>query len=98
VKGSNPIKSKISKVRRALKGKKPKPEKAAEEYAKALSAFATEVRWRKRAAVELLSGLNTYDIAIRDTIGLRQQERLNTEQAAEIASCKANHRDISLDF
>lgn len=98
IKGSNPIKSKISNVRKALKGNSPDPEKAAKEYAKALTAFATEVTWRKRAAGKLSAGLHAYDIAIRDTIGLRQQERLNTEQAAEIASCKANHRDISLDF
>jgi len=98
IKGANPIRSKLSKVRRALKGKKPKPKKAAKEFSQALSIFTAEVAWRTRAARDLAPGLSTYDLAIRDTIGLRQQERLNTEQAAEIASCKSHHRDISLDF
>jgi len=98
VKGSSPVKSKVSKARRALKGKKYNPEKAQKELSKALKIFAEEVKWRKRAKVELLPGLMTYEMAIRDTIGIRQQERLTPDQAVEIASCKAVHKDISLNF
>jgi tripartite ATP-independent transporter DctM subunit len=98
VKGASPVKSRVSRVRRALKGKKPNPQKAAKELTKALAIFKTEVQWRQRAFRELTKDLATYDMAIRDTIGLRQQERLNPDQASIVASCKAVHRDISLDF
>jgi len=98
IKGASPIKSKISKVRRALKGNKHNPEKAAKELAKALKIFELEVKWRQIAAREIAVALGEYEVAISDTIGLRQQERLSPEQAGEIASCKAVHRDISLDF
>jgi hypothetical protein len=46
----------------------------------------------------MLPGLITYDNAIKNNIGLRLQERLTSEQAAEIAICKSVHRDISLAF
>ncbi|MBT4934233.1 MAG: TRAP transporter large permease subunit [Rhodospirillaceae bacterium] len=98
IKGANPIRSGLSKVRRAFRGNTPNPEKAAKELTKALATYASEVTWRKRAASELAAGLNDYDMVIRDTIGLRQQERLSPEQATEVASCRAVHRDISLDF
>ena len=96
--GASPIKSKISKVRRALKGKKANPEKARKELAKALVLYTADVEWRQRAKQELATQLATYDMAIRDTIGLRQQERLTSEQAIEVASCQSVHRDISLNF
>jgi len=98
VKGASQIKSRISRVRRALKGKKRNPGKAARELTEALKIFEAEVKWRQRAARELAVQLGEYEAAISDTIGLRQQERLNPYQASEIASCKAIHRDISLDF
>ncbi len=98
VSGASPIKSKISKARRALKGNKPKTEKALRELAKGLDLYAAQIRWRQRAAAELAAGLTVYDLAIRGTIGLRQQDRLTSDQAAEVASCKSEHRDISLNF
>jgi len=60
--------------------------------------FVKEVAWRKRAAKELLPGLIAYDNKIKNSIGLRQQERLTSEQAVEIAVCQSFHRDISLSF
>ena len=98
VKGASAVKSKVSKARRALKGNKADPEKALELLQQGLAIYATETEWRKRASRELVSGLTAYDDAIRNTIGLRQQERLTNDQASEVASCKAVHRDISLDF
>ena len=98
IRGATQIRSSLSQVRRAFRGNTPDPEKAAMELNQALATFASEVSWRKQAANELASGLNDYDMAIRDTIGLRQQERLSPEQATEVASCRAVHQDISLDF
>ena len=63
-----------------------------------MKLFAEDMAWRTKAAENLAGGLATYDIAIRDTIGLRLQERLSEEQAEVVATCQSIHRDISLDF
>ena len=63
-----------------------------------ITIFNKEVDWRKKAFGSLLAKLNQYDDAIKDTIGLRLQERLTKKQAKIVSSCKAIHRDISLNF
>jgi len=98
IKGAGSIKSKLSKARRALKGKTPKRDKAAKALAKALDIFSKEVAWRQAAKAKLLAGLQKYDADIKTTIGLRQQERLTSGQAEEVASCLSHHRDISMSF
>jgi len=98
IKDTNSIKSRLSKARRALKGDSPDREKAAKELAKALDIFAKDVAWRETAKVKLLPDLAKYDAAIKETIGLRLQERLTKDQAKNVASCLSNHRDISLSF
>ena len=96
--GTNSIRSNISRARRALRKRTPDRKLAHRELEKGLKIFGAEVAWRKRAAKEMLPGLITYDNAIKNNIGLRLQERLTSEQAAEIAICKSVHRDISLAF
>jgi len=99
VPGAGPVKAKVSKARRNLRPPKPpKRDKAAKELTKALERLAKDLTWRKRAATELGAALAAYDEAIKTTIGLRSQERLNEEQAEDVASCQAVHRDISLHF
>jgi len=98
VAGARDIKRLLSKARRAIKGNNPDPEKAAEFLAKAIAAFEADLAWRQRAEAGLGAGLAAYDAAIRDTIGLRGQNKLPTEQALYVASCSAAHRDISLSF
>jgi len=98
VAGARGIKKYLSKARRAIKGKNPDAEKAAEFLAKAVAAFEEDLAWRQRAETGLSAGLAAYDAAIRDTIGLRGQPRLPKEQALYVASCSAVHRDISLSF
>ena len=96
--GSSPIKSKISKVRRALKGKKPNPEKALQQWEKGMSVYYQEIEWRKRASQELSQPLADYKLLLRDSIGLRLQKKLNKEQALAVSACKSSHEDISLFF
>lgn len=96
--GASHIRSKLSDARRALRGDQPKREEAAELLNDALELHATEVAWRQQAAAELSAGLNEYDNAIKNSIGLRMQTRLTVNVAEEIASCQAIHRDISLNF
>ena len=96
--GAGGIRTLLSKARRALKGRNPEPEKAADFLARAMAAFEAELAWRQRAGAGLAAGLAAYDAAIRDTIGLRGQRKLPTGQALYVASCSAAHRDISLSF
>ena len=96
--GTSAIKSKLSKARRALKGKNPEPEKAIQQLREGLQLFAAEVDWRAKAAAELAPALATYDDAIKESIGLRQQRRLSPEQIKAVAACQSVHRDRSLQF
>ena len=98
VAGAGQIRSKLSRARRELRRKTPDREKAMRNFDQAVEIFRAELAWRSRAATELAPGLAAYELAIRDTIGVRQQERLTGEQASTISGCLAVHRDISLNF
>ncbi|MCF6194806.1 MAG: hypothetical protein L3J46_10800, partial [Kangiellaceae bacterium] len=100
LKGANAIKSKLSKARRLLKKAKDDEakDKAMGFMRQAHEAFATEVKWRKRAKTELLADLKSYEAALSTTIALRLQERLTDEQAKGVASCMSHHKDLSLAF
>ncbi|MDE0779445.1 MAG: TRAP transporter large permease subunit [Alphaproteobacteria bacterium] len=92
------IRSTLTRARRALTARNPKPIKAVTEARKSVSLYLDELAWRTRAAKEMSEALRVYDKAIAETIGLRQQDRLPSEKISEIASCLAIHRDISLNF
>jgi tripartite ATP-independent transporter DctM subunit len=95
---ANPVQSKLSKSRRALKGSSPNKEKAIAQLEIAMQSLDSEIEWRSRAANEFLPDLETYDEAIRLTIGMRLQPRLTGDQAESIASCLAVHKNLSLHF
>ncbi len=96
--GAGDAKSVLSKARRALKDDEPDRAKAAELLTESRELYANEISWRRRAQSELTAGLDEYDNTIKHNIGLRSQRRLSKEQAKNIASCQAEHRDISLSF
>ena len=95
---TSPIQRKLSKARRALKGGKPKRNKAAKLLTEGLKLYAAEVAWRQRAASGLRAAFAEYDLALRGSIGLRLQKRMTTDQVKEVAMCQSYHRDISLNF
>ncbi len=98
VAGARAVRSALNKVRRALRRRNPEIEKANEAYAKALDVYAEELAWRTEARKNILPKLMAYEASIRNTIGLRQQERLPRKQALFVAGCSSGHRDISLSF
>lgn len=98
VEGASRIKSQINKARRKLRGDSPDPEAALAYIDKALAIFEKEISWREQARTEVLPDIIKYDIAIRETIGARLQNRLTKSQASYLTSCLAVHRDISLSF
>ena len=71
---------------------------AAEALDNAAAGLTKDLSWRGDAAEKLLPGLEAYREALGDTIGLRQKPQLPNEQALYVASCSADHRDISLNF
>jgi len=96
--GISSIKSKLSKARRALKGSKYNPEKAKGYHSQAMDMLTAEIIWRKRALMDMAPALATYDMAIKDSIGLRLQERMSDDVATTVSACMAGHKDISLQF
>ena len=99
VEGAGDIKSALGKAERALKDKRnPDRVKALAEYDKALAEYEAQAAWRADAETTLRPQLTAYLDAIRGTLGLRSQDRLSRDQALYMASCNAQHRDISLNF
>ena len=98
VEGARAIRSLVAKARRALRSKVPDPKKSLALIDQALAAHDAEMAWRGQAKESLLPGLEAYQAAIRDTIGLRQQSRLPMVQVKAIVGCLSEHRDISLQF
>jgi len=98
IKGASKIKSQISKARRALSKKKPKIDKAITHLDNATVIYSEQRLWRERAMTELLPDIKIYEQAIRGTIGLRLQKRLEKTEALNVAACTSGHRDISLHF
>jgi len=96
--GASQVKSRFSRARRDLTRRTPNLERAVQSMKQGFERYDAELAWRRKAATELLPGLKTYEIAIRDSIGLRSQSRLNSEQAIDVAGCLSIHRDISLNF
>jgi len=98
VSGTSKVKSALAKARRALKKKEPDIAKAKEEYAKAVALYDGQAGWRKAAQGTLTDGIADYEKTLRDTVGMRQQQKMSREQSLSVAACQSNHRDISLNF
>lgn len=98
VEGTSDIRSALSKARRAIRSRNPDQEKALAEYGKALALYTDQLDWRAKAEAEIAPALRTYEAAVRDTIGIRQQPKMTREQALFVAGCASDHRDISLHF
>ena len=98
VPGTYDLQSILSKARSAVRRGTAGRERAETQLEKALALYERELAWRSRAARELDPGLAAYQDALRETIGIRQLERLPTHVAKPVAACLSNHRDISLSF
>ena len=98
VAGTSAIRSRLANARRNMRPTRLRRDRALKALGEALNRFDGEMAWRTAAATRLAGPLAEYDAAIAQTIGLRLQPRLNSDQAADVAACLANHRDISLNF
>jgi len=98
VNGASEITSRLSRARRLIKKGESDDPKLARYFEDARKELKKDVAWRTSGAATVLPGLKRYEEAIRGTLGLRMQPKLPREQALDIASCNAVHRDISLSF
>ena len=95
---TNLITSKLRKASRALRKTSKDRSKSLSLINEAIKIFEMEVKWRALAEDKLFKQLSGYELKIRNSIGIRLQERLPVAMARKIASCQAVHRDISLNF
>lgn len=96
--GTSDIRKGLSDARKIMRSKKPNAEEAIAKVDVSIAALKEDLEWRRKAAAEILPALETYDAAIIDNIGLRQQRRLPNNMALDVAGCLSGHRDISLSF
>jgi len=95
------VASVFSDMRRAIRASSssdPDPEAALELHRQGVAMLEDEIAWRSDAQEDLLPRIESYRAAIADTIGLRQQERLPREVALYVATCRAEHQDLSVYF
>ena len=96
--GAELIKEKLTKARRILKKDDVDIIKINLLLNEASEIYTFENEWRARAKKELLPQLVKFDESLKNTIGLRLQEKLTKEQAKYVAACRSTHTDISLNF
>ena len=95
---TNEIKKYLIKSKKLLKKNFDKKEEALKIFKKAELLFINQINWRKKGRDSLLNLFINLEEISKDNFGLRKQEKLNKEQAIFIASYKAEHIDISLNF
>ncbi len=98
VPGTYDLRSGLSRARADARRGKSGKKRAGKRLNDVIALFEREVAWRTRAARELDRGLAAYEAVLRETIGVRQLERLPSRLAKPVAACMSNHRDISLSF
>jgi len=98
ISGADDVKKQLGKVKKSLGKRKLNREKALEDFQKVMKLYKDQIEWRSVAEGGLRGDIESYVNALGGTIGIRQQESLNREQALYLASCTAVHRDLSLNF
>lgn len=97
--GSSDLRGTLSDLRRTLSGRQANPERALEAAPEVVAQLESDIAWRQTAVQGgLLTALQALEAETRDTLGLREQERLPRAMAIDMASCLAHHRDVSLAF
>lgn len=98
IEGADDVKSALGKAKSALGKRKQDRETALKEYDKAVKAYEGQKAWRAQAEGQIRADVTAYLDGIRGTIGARTQDKLTREQALYLASCTADHKDLSLNF
>ena len=96
--GAREVSSALSDAREALDEEELDLETAGEALAVARRVNAEELAWRGEVDPETTAALIALEETLRDTLGIRSQQRMTREQALHVAACNSHHRDVSLSF
>ena len=92
------ITSKLSKVSRNLKKKKVNYENVIRDFNQSFVEYEKKYNNLKKIDNRLINDLSVFLDNTKYTIGLRQQDKISKDIALFLASCKSDHRDLSLYF
>ena len=81
-----------------MKKKKVKEDRVEKSLEKARKEINDLEVWVLGSKTSLASPLETYLDKTKTTLGVRAQSKFQKELALYLASCNANHRDLSLSF
>tara|TARA_B110000116_G_C16762271_1_gene549037 strand:- start:1050 stop:1751 length:702 start_codon:yes stop_codon:yes gene_type:complete len=95
---TNNVKKNLSKARKKLKKNFDKKNEALDLVKEGKKLFIDEINWRKNGKNLFLNLFKELEEISKDNFGLRKQKKLSKDQAVFIASCRAVHKDISLNF
>lgn len=87
----------LRSIRDGLTGRRASREAAMEAGEEALEQIAADVAWRQETGA-IARALAALEAETRNTLGLREQQRLERAPALQVAACLADHRDVSLSF
>ena len=96
--GANQASKSLSKARNAIDGGKNDYYKATAYIDATLAIIEGEAAWRKKIKSGPYKDLVSFEKFTQNNLGLREQERLTSEQVDIITPCLAKHRNISLQF
>ena len=88
----------LSEARRAIDNKSPDMDKALKAIDETLAGIETELGWRRAAKAGPYAQLVAFETYARNSLGLREQDRLTPDQVEYVTPCLARHQDISLQF
>ena len=92
------IRKALQDASKSLREGREDPRKARENIKKVINIAEAELQLRQSANADLINEMQQYETAIRNSIGVRAQQKLPHSIVGEIAGCLAVHRDISLNF
>jgi tripartite ATP-independent transporter DctM subunit len=95
VAGGSEMRRALQNVEKALK--RGKTQDALAKYEDAAKLYQETAQWRAQAEI-MVPDLESYVGTMSATLGLRQQDKLNREQALFLAGCQSHHRDVSVNF
>ncbi|MFL2800788.1 MAG: hypothetical protein ACJZ8K_05025 [Paracoccaceae bacterium] len=98
IKGSSDFKKNVSKAIKELKKKKVKEDRVKDSLDNAAKEIVELETWVLVSKDKLEAPLEFYLEKTKTTLGVRALPKFHKELALYLASCNANHRDLSLNF
>ena len=92
------IEKSLREASKNLRKDRERPKDARKNITEVINIAEAELQLRQSVGSDLIDEMRRYETAIRNSIGVRMQQKLPNKIVSEIAGCLAKHRDISLNF